>query len=344
MELDIENFDSLRQYLAEHGHLGHDETIVCKKLEGGISNRAVRIQWKNGPGWVLKQSLAKLRVREEWFSSPERIQVEAKALQEFNRIAPCGMTPSFIFQDPANHLVAMEAIPEEYMNWKECLLSGEVDPLRFEQFGVLLGIVHRASFESAARLRVEFSDTTYFENLRLQPYYRFTAHKVAAASTFLNQLAAETLRYKQTLVHGDFSPKNTLIYQKNLVLLDFEVVHFGDPAFDLGFALTHFLSKAHHLPHSRDRLMSATGRFWAAYTTELVGQQWAGSEFESRVARHTLGCLLARVEGKSPLEYLTKEEVVRQRDVVLALIATAPATVSHLINEFINKVEKYARD
>ena len=344
MELDIENFDSLRQYLIERGHLGHQETIVCKKLEGGISNRAVRIQWTNGRGWVLKQALPKLRVREDWFSSPERIQVEARALREFNRIAPCGMTPSFIFQDNANHLMAMEAIPEEYINWKECLLSGEVDPHRFEQFGILLGIVHRGSSESAAQLRVEFSDTTYFENLRLQPYYLFTAQKVAVASAFLNHLARETLFHKQTLVHGDFSPKNTLTYQKNLVLLDFEVVHFGDPAFDVGFALTHFLSKAHHLPQRRAHMVSATERFWHAYNSEVAGQRWAGSEFESRVARHTLGCLIARVGGKSPLEYLTKEEAVRQRDVVLTLIATEPATIPHLIHEFIDRVEKYARD
>src|ERR1700733_9240062 len=105
MELDIEDFDALRDYLASRGYTRSGETISLEKLAGGVSNRTVRVQWANGRCWVLKQALAKLRVNVDWFSSPERIGVEAKALRCLNRLAPPGTTPTFIFEDMPNHLM-----------------------------------------------------------------------------------------------------------------------------------------------------------------------------------------------------------------------------------------------
>jgi len=343
MELDIEDFDALRDYLAKYGYMKSGETVSFKKLLGGVSNRTVKVAWADGHGWVVKQALAKLRVDIDWFSSPERIGVEAKALRWLNRLAPAGTTPAFIFEDTANHLMVMEAIPEEHENWKSVLLSGQIVSDHFEQFGLLLGTIHRQSSESGPELHGAFADTRYFESLRLEPYYLYAAEKTPVAAAFLLALARETMQHKDSLVHGDFSPKNTLIYRSKLILLDYEVVHFGDPAFDAGFALTHFLSKAHHLPKERARLASAAALFWQVYCNQISRLNWADA-LEPRVVRHTLGCLLARVAGKSPLEYLTQEEVARQREVVLALIATPPANVSNLIAEFIHKIEAYAEN
>ena len=341
MRFDIEDFDGLRDYLTTRGYIKSGETVSFTNLRGGVSNRTVKVAWTDGRGWVLKQALAKLRVDVDWFSSPERIGVEAKALRCLNRLAPPGTTPAFIFEDLTQHLMGMEAIPEEHENWKNVLLSGRIISDHFEQFGLLLGAIHRRSSEAISEVRQLFSDTTYFENLRLEPYYLYAARNTEEASDFLNALAQETVLHKDCLVHGDFSPKNTLIYQNKLILLDYEVVHVGDPGFDLGFALTHFLSKAQHLPTERYRLACAAELFWQVYREEIAQVNWA-KELEQRVVRHTLGCLLARVAGKSPLEYLTSAEMIRQRDAVLALMREPPASVPKLIAEFIRKIESYA--
>jgi 5-methylthioribose kinase len=341
MRFDIEDFDGLRDYLTTRGYIKSGETVSFTNLRGGVSNRTVKVAWTDGRGWVLKQALAKLRVDVDWFSSPERIGVEAKALRCLNRLAPPGTTPAFIFEDLTQHLMGMEAIPEEHENWKNVLLSGRIISDHFEQFGLLLGAIHRRSSEAISEVRQLFSDTTYFENLRLEPYYLYAARNTEEASDFLNALARETLLHKDCLVHGDFSPKNTLIYQNKLILLDYEVVHVGDPGFDLGFALTHFLSKAHHLPTERYRLARAAELFWQVYREEIAQLNWA-KELEQRVVRHTLGCLLARVAGKSPLEYLSSAEMIRQRNAVLALMREPPASVPKLIAEFIRKIESYA--
>src|SRR5579863_10282539 len=200
MAFDIEHFDALTDYLTERGRVKSGETIVLEKLAGGVSNRTVRVKWPDGRAWVLKQALEKLRVDVAWFSSPERIGVEAKALRWLNRSAPPGTTPAFVFEDLANFLMAMEAVPEEHENWKSVLLSGQIDSNHFEQFGVLLGTIHRQSSHSGSQAREAFADTTYFENLRIEPYYLYTAQKIPAAAEFLTGLAEQTVRQKDSLV------------------------------------------------------------------------------------------------------------------------------------------------
>lgn len=343
MELDIEDFDSLRHYLTTQGHLRHGENVSFAKLSGGVSNRTVRVSWQDGKAWVLKQALAKLRVDVDWFSNPGRIVVEANAARWLNILAPQGTTPLFLFEDAENHLMAMEAISEKSENWKSLLLIGQIIPHHFEQFGILLGTIHRRSSQAGSRISSEFADTSHFVSLRLEPYYLYTAGRIPRAADFYRTLSQETMHHRHSLVHGDFSPKNTLIYQDRLILLDYEVVHFGDPAFDVGFALTHFLSKANHLRSERSSLATAALLFWNIYRKEVKSLEWT-AELESRAVRHTLGCLLARVAGKSTLEYLTLQEVARQQEVVLQLITNNPTNVENLISEFIRKIEAHAEN
>src|SRR6202158_616356 len=188
MEFDIEEFDALREYLREHVYAKMDEALAFKKLAGGVSNRTVRVAWADGQGWVLKQALAKLRVNVDWFSNPERIGVEAKALRCLNQMAPPGTTPAFIFEDMPHYLLGMEAVPEEHENWKMVLLSGRIISDHFEQFGLLLGAIHRRSSESITEVSELFADNTYFKSLRLEPYYVYAAQTAPEAATFLNVL------------------------------------------------------------------------------------------------------------------------------------------------------------
>jgi len=250
-------------------------------------------------------------------------------------------TPAFIFEDAANHVLAMQAISEPHENWKSVLLSGRIVPGHFQQFGRLLGTIHCYSSNDGTEQAWRFADTRYFENLRVQPYYLYTAEKVPAASNFLHSLVCETRLHKHCLVHGDFSPKNALLYRDRLILLDYEVFHFGEPAFDIGFALSHFLSKAHHLSERRNSLAQATILLVNSYHQEINSLDWSPS-LEPRLIRHALGCTLARVAGKSQLEYLTPEEKKRQHNVILQLMANPPVSVEDLIIQFIHKIETYA--
>jgi aminoglycoside phosphotransferase (APT) family kinase protein len=139
------------------------------------------------------------------------------------------------------------------------------------------------------------------------------------------------------LVHGDYSPKNILIYEGRLILLDHEVIHWGDPAFDLGFSLTHFLSKAHHLPLQRAAFAGAARLYWQVYRETVGRQNWADG-LENYAVRHTLGCLLARVAGRSTLEYLEPTRRRRQQAVVIGLMAAPPDTIQALVDQFVARL------
>jgi hypothetical protein len=224
----------------------------------------------------------------------------------------------------------MEAVPAPHETLKEMLLRGEgLD--RLEPLGALLGAIHRGGRAHRAELAADFDDLTFFHSLRAEPYYRFTAARVPAAEAFLVRLLEETDRSRLTLVHGDFSPKNVLVREGRLVLLDHEVIHFGDPAFDLGFSLAHLLSKAHHLRHAREAFLTGTEEYWRSYRTALGPDDWAPG-LEARAVRHALGCLLARVAGRSPLEYLGDDERRWQEAAVLSLMRENPPTVPALVD------------
>lgn len=319
--MDIEHHDELIAWLRARGHLAAGEPVHVQTLAGGVSCATVLVQRSSGPDLVVKQALQKLRVQQDWFSDPARIHREAAAMRQLNRITSAGHVPRLYFEDHALHLLAMEAVPSPHDNWKTLLLSGQLRPAHVLQFGQLLAEIHRASYNDR-QMREEFQDRQFMESLRIEPYYAFTAQQVPQARKFLLQLIDETRQVSACLVHGDYSPKNILIHRDQIWLVDHEVMHFGDGAFDIGFSLTHFLSKARHLTEHRSALLSAARLYWATYRQGFP----VDADWEQRAVRHTIACLLARVAGKSPLEYLNASERHAQRERCIALIALAPST------------------
>ncbi len=336
-DLNIKQPEVLLHYLRETGRLAADEAAVCTVLPGGVSNRTVLVEQSNGEAWVIKQALSKLRVVEDWFSDPSRIHYEALGLIWLARLAPPGTITPIVFEDREQHLLTMQAVRQPHDNWKTLLLAGRLERDHFIQFGQLLGTIHRRSRELQSEIAPVFENRTFFETLRLEPYYRFSAARNPTTTGFFAELIADTLATRLSLVHGDYSPKNILVHQGRLILLDHEVIHFGDPAFDLGFSLTHLLSKAHHLPARRADFLRAVEWYWKSYC-ESAGEIPDLTGMEHRAVRHTLACLLARVDGRSPLEYLVPPERNRQREIVLSMIADLPKSVLDLTGEFGKKL------
>jgi len=191
--------------------------------------------------------------------------------------------------------------------------------------------------QTAAETQRLFEDRTFFETLRVEPYYSYSASQVPEAAGFIGELIEATRGRNLTLVHGDYSPKNVLIYDGRIVLLDYEVIHWGDPAFDVGFGMTHLLSKAHALPEYRAEFTAAARLYWASYWGQTQGLSFA-ADLEGYAVRHTLACLLARVAGRSPLEYLDAGQRAHQQAVVVGLMGDVPATVDELVGRFTQEI------
>jgi len=332
--LAIDDPVQLQNYLLETGRISAGEQTDFTRLAGGVSCTTVLVRRQNGADFVIKQALRRLRVATRWISSPERSHREAEGIHWLTRLTPDGSIPSLLFEDGEHHLLAMEAVPSPHDNWKNLLLAGTLVEDHARQFGALLGSIHSNAYRQREEIEPVFRDYSFFETLRLEAYYEFTRNRVMEAASFLDKLLAETCENKITLVHGDFSPKNVLIRQGRLILLDHETIHWGDPMFDLGFSLTHFLSKANRDPDNKAKFARLGLTHWQTYC-ERVQDSFRFQGCEARAVRHTLACLLARVSGRSPLEYLDTAQQDRQRECVLGLMNKPPASIPLLIRSFI---------
>jgi aminoglycoside phosphotransferase (APT) family kinase protein len=322
--MDIEQRDELLAWLRARGSLAPNQQVGIRTLAGGVSNRTVLVEFERGEAWVLKQALPKLRVPVDWFCSPERITREAMGMRWLEGVAPPGSITPLILTEPGEHLLAMRAVPQPHENWKSMLLAGRVAPDHVAQFAFLLASIHTAR----AGIPPEFEDRKYFEALRLEPYYSYTAQMTPEAAPFLSRLIEDTRVTRACVVHGDYSPKNILVHEDRLVLLDHEVIHIGDPGFDIGFSMAHLLSKARHVRASRRELTQAAFEYWRVYADAVAPD-------EERCVRHSLGCLLARVAGRSQLEYLRAEEKRAQLDVVCRLMRAPPDSMARLVEEMV---------
>lgn len=333
--LDIEQPASLEAYLRAAGWLASGVPLHHRVLVGGVSNKTVWVQLGDeGPRWVLKQALPKLRTAIDWYSDPARINREAEGLAWLGKHLPPRHVTPLVFTDPQQHLLAMQAAPEPHDNWKSLLLAGQLDLAHVTQFADILSTIHRAG-ATDSRAANRFADRSFFESLRLEPYYGYAAEQTPEAAPFLHQLITDTRACRMTVVHGDYSPKNVLVHAGNLILLDHEVIHFGDPAFDVGFAMTHLLSKAHHLAPHRAAFAEAARTLWRQYQQGVSQLPWDGAKLEAAAIAHTLGCMLARVRGRSRLEYLSESARDRQAAIVISLTRNQPPTIDDLVTRFI---------
>ena len=285
-------------------NLSNGTKPVGEPLTGGVSSDIWRIDLVTGP-ICIKRALPKLRVAADWHAPVERNLFEARWMLAASKAAP-HCTPALLGQDTISGSLAMEYLPaERYPLWKAQLREGIVDPAFAAAVANALGRIHAATAANPA-LAAEFPTDAIFHDIRLEPYLAHTALKHPDLADTLSGLIQTTLRNKRALVHGDVSPKNILAGPRGPVFLDAECAWWGDPAFDLAFCLNHLMLKCLWVPTRRDALLDSFHAMTQAYLP-LVG--WEPSDrLEQRVAHLLPGLFLARVDGKSPVEYITQDD------------------------------------
>ncbi|MGA2983712.1 MAG: aminoglycoside phosphotransferase family protein [Terriglobia bacterium] len=301
-----------RDYLVEQGFMREGEEVSVQAMGGGVSNVVLLVEWA-GPQdrrWVMKQSLEKLDVEADWRSERSRIYREAESIRVLRPALGLAALPEVIHIDCKRFLYIMTAAPVGSQVWKDLLLAGRTDSPVARNAGLLLAKMIHASRNDAS-LSSEFWDRTVFHQLRIDPYYRTTASRHPELRREFDDLIRTSLEIRTSLVHGDYSPKNFLVRGENIFLIDFEVVHWGDPSFDAAFLMNHLFLKAFHQLSASRQFIALVYDFWRTLFAAL-GPEGA-AEFEVMTLRHLGGLMLARIDGKSPVEYIqdeaTKESV-----------------------------------
>jgi aminoglycoside phosphotransferase (APT) family kinase protein len=283
--------------------------LTGRPLTGGVSSDIWRVDTDRGP-LCVKRALARLRVAADWRAPIERNRYEARWMRVADAACP-GSAPEVLGQHPRLGVLAMRYLaPTEHRLWKEALRVGDADPAFARAVGAALARIHAWS---AARpgLAAEFDTDAIFFDIRLEPYLLATARRHPEVAASLEDLVATTQSNARALVHGDISPKNILIGPAGPVFLDAECAWWGDPAFDIAFCLNHLLLKC---LWNRPATAAFLASFDALADAYLGGADWEPrAALERRAAALLPGLLLARVDGKSPVEYITEDAA---RDVV----------------------------
>lgn len=294
-------------------------------LEGGVASDVRVIDTPQGP-LVIKKALPKLKVAADWFSDPARSMIEVAAIEAFGSVGGRETVPEIVWVRPDEHCFAMRLVDPRLRNWKSDLVAGRVDLATAARVGEILGTFHRNS-ASRPDLAERFDDLRFFQELRIEPFFDHVAARRPELGQRIREVATSMLARRQALVHGDYSPKNILVDGKDVVILDFEVTHWGDPRFDIGFCLAHLILKSALRNGHPGPIGAAIKAFLSAYDR-------AGLRVLDADLAHITACLLlARLFGKSPADYLDRLDAraVEDKAVELLDLGRTPGTSDFFI-------------
>jgi aminoglycoside phosphotransferase (APT) family kinase protein len=312
--------------LISAGYLAAGEDPPLRPLTGGVSSDVFRMDLPSGPVCV-KRAIPTLRVAADWRAPVERSHFEAEWLRLARGLVGPAV-PQVLFEAPGDNLFVMSFHdPADHSVWKADLAGGVVDVAFAGEVGRLLAAIH-AGARRHDDLAERFPTGEMFEALRLSPYLRRAAEVHADLAPRLLALADQTAATRMTLVHGDVSPKNILHGPHGPIFLDAECAWFGDPAFDLAFCSTHLLLKGVWKPDHQSAYLAAFAALQGGY---LPGVDWeSAAALEARAAPLTAALLLARVDGKSPVEYLPDPDRERVRKAARSLLQADHTTMADL--------------
>ncbi len=279
-----------------------------ERLTGGVASDIWKVDLPGGPVCV-KRALAKLRVAQDWRAPIARNANEVAWMETAGHLVPDAV-PKIFAADSGNNLFVMAYLdPATHALWKQQLRDGIAEPATARAVADRLVRIHAGTAGDDGIAR-RFATDSIFYAIRLEPYLVATARRYedlgcADVASALHALVETTAATRRCLVHGDVSPKNILIGPRGPVFLDAECAWYGDPAFDLAFCLNHLLLKCLWRPSSSQAFLACFDALAGSY---MAGVRWESrSALETRTARLLPGLFLARIDGKSPVEYVTEE-------------------------------------
>ena len=290
--------------LAGMGVLAPGERVAAHPLPGGVSSDIALVELADGRRLCVKRALPRLKVAALWEAPVARNRFEWAWFRTAGRICPEAVPP-LVGEDAGRGLFVMGYLdPARYPLWKEELRQGRAEPAFAASVGARLARIHAATAADPELARAFATDDNFWA-IRLEPYLIATARRHPDRAAELEGLARATAATKLALVHGDVSPKNILAGPDGPVFLDAECAWWGDPAFDLAFCLNHLLLKCLWTPSAAARFLASFDRLAETY---LAAVRWEPrADLEGRAARLLPGLFLARIDGKSPVEYVTEE-------------------------------------
>jgi 5-methylthioribose kinase len=274
---------TLPDYLRARGIAAAGDEIVVEPTGDGNINwvRRARVSGRDA-SWVVKQARPTLERFPEYRASTERIVFEERYFALARPLDVRGVCPRVVSFDEAGRVLVLEDLGDAE-RLDHLLARGADARPALRDVAELLAAVHGATRDPALAARFRNDDMRHLHgehvfrlpfaanDFPLEPPLRARAARVwqdgedGELAAIAATAYARYLEPRGALLHGDVQSGNVLVLRDGRAkLLDAEIAHVGDPAFDVGLLLAHVL-----LPGlARDALVPAAevaAETWAAY-------------------------------------------------------------------------------
>ena len=305
------------------------EKFSSKKITDGVSSDIWHIKTKKNTEFCIKRALDKLTVKEDWFAPVSRSNFEAMYFKYCKKVMP-ECFPKLLGHDNKNYILAMQWYsPKSYRVWKKKLLNSNINFMDAINISNVLIKKHKFFFHKKFYKKKFENDDTFY-SIRIEPYIIFTSNKYPQYKKKFLDVAQSLVQNKKTLIHGDFSPKNILIKSNNPIILDAETACWGDPVFDLAFCNNHILLKSLLFKNLGHKFLELSYKFLNNYIKNIT---WEDKNFFiQRLIKILPLLLLARVDGKSPVEYFKTKEKKQTRSLAKNILNEEVKNIQQLFS------------
>jgi 5-methylthioribose kinase len=245
---------SLPAYLRSLGLLGRNESARVEPAGDGNINWVRRVR-AGGRSFIVKQARPALERFPQYRASTIRIVCESRWLETVRPLDRDGVCPGVVaFDDAARTLVLEDLGDAPRLDSVLARPAGDSHAAAARLAG-FLGAVHAATagdqslaprFPNGEMQRLHgdhvFALPFRENDFPLAPPVRARAEEIWRKGDVAAHAAEAYRRYLEprgALVHGDVQAGNVLLAPRGAVLLDAEIAHVGDPAFDLGMLFAH---------------------------------------------------------------------------------------------------------
>ena len=284
--------------------INNDQIIDFTRMEGGVSSEVYKVKTSNKT-YCVKRSLAKLLVKKEWFADKKRLKYEYYWLKHCKKIIPNNIPNIITFSEKKDYLVLEFFDQNKFTTLKHLLFKKKINLNLIKNISKNLFKIHNKSKNTSIKKKFSKNFKNFYD-LRLDAYFNEVKRVHPNLKNHINKINRNYIKNSTTLVHGDFSPKNILTDNRSIKFIDAETCNFGDPVFDVVFFNNHLLIKSIIIPEKKNEFLECYKLFFNTYIKLLKGHE--KFNFISRCIDMIPIMLIARIDGKSPVEYVKEKK------------------------------------
>lgn len=349
--IELQNEKERKQYIKKHiaqvwkRWFGEDLAhFVDEEIGGGILNYVYRVA-SDGKVVYLKQALENVKhegkIGKDLASIPkERLQYEEKYIETIRPLLPREIElPEILLYDAENNILALSDVKRNGILLEKSMLNGNFNKNTAYLLGKFLGIQNKKTI--GKNIVIRGSEENDIENWHL--FLNMRTRGILQRGEFsdsvkeeverMYQMAKDKYTYK-VVMNTDCCPKNVFERKDGIGLVDFEqATGAGDPAYDLGFLIGHYLIMSVIRKDKMFDAINAIRKIMDGYNEEM--NLLKDNNHDERLIKYAGMIILYRISSSSPAPYIDRSNtklISKMKEIAFELITKSFAKFDDALN------------